>query len=775
MQKEMKIGLITTFLVLSLATISSVSAANIYNVNESTYSNYFNTTGYVNNPNVHSGDVLDFSGTLTNKDMYISIPLNLTSTDQTGTFINGTITILATGSGTNITNLKFNTTNHNGNIPGTIVINQSENNTIKNNTITTNQTGNNSYGIHLIGANNNQIIGNTITTTGDGTGSSYGNNGKFTYGVYLENSNSNIFDSNTIKTTGASADVDWTPYPNPGIYPTIGTFLANDSSNNQFTNNTITTDYNNVVSAYSADTLTGVRIYSGTGNRFTGNHINTNGNSYLYGIEIVGISSATASNNIISGNIINTTGDYNSQSVKISANTLNTTISQNIIKSVANSISYGVYLEGSYTSPSDLSVTITGNKISTIGNINYIIELFSANNNNITNNVLVGTGNYSLGIGTYKSNNNTIKFNTITTIGDNSAKHIPNGDAIPEGNDGIKLFSNSNQNIIQHNIITSSAEYAINSAKSSTNTITNNYLVSDNDNKQGNEAVTSGTGDTVIGNYGKKPTADFTVNTNEGIKPLIVQFIDTSQGDITNWAWDFTGDGVVDCVAQYSTYTYTKPGTYAAKLTVTGPGGSNSKIIYITVKSDTTAPVPKVNIKSGLYKNNQIIKLTATDNIDSHSKIYYTTNGTIPTTSSKKYTSPITITTTTILKYFAIDQSGNKSSVYTQKYTVDKVAPKVIKTIPARNSTNFSLTAPVTIKFNENISKGVNFGKIYLKNMNTGKLVSIVTSITGNTLTIKQTTSRLHNNTYQLYIPTAALKDNATNNVTKYTLKFKSQ
>ena len=167
MRKEIKVSMITVFLLLSLATISSASAANTYTINETSYSDYFDTTGYIYNPSVQAGDVLDCSGTLTDKDMYIDRALNITSSDQTGTFVNGVITVLTSGSGTNITSLKFNNTNHNGDTAGTIVIDQADNNTIANNTITTTQTGDDSYGIHLVEANNNQINGNTITTTGD--------------------------------------------------------------------------------------------------------------------------------------------------------------------------------------------------------------------------------------------------------------------------------------------------------------------------------------------------------------------------------------------------------------------------------------------------------------------------------------------------------------------------------------------------------------------------------------------------------------------------------
>ena len=47
--------------------------------------------------------------------------------------------------------------------------------------------------------------------------------------------------------------------------------------------------------------------------------------------------------------------------------------------------------------------------------------------------------------------------------------------------------------------------------------------------------------------------------------------------------------------------------------------------------------------------------------------------------------------------------------------------------------------------------------------------------ISGNTLTIKQTYNRLNNNGYRVYIPSAAIKDVAGNNLqSKYTFIFKA-
>ena len=83
------------------------------------------------------------------------------------------------------------------------------------------------------------------------------------------------------------------------------------------------------------------------------------------------------------------------------------------------------------------------------------------------------------------------------------------------------------------------------------------------------------------------PTALFSASPTSGIQPLTVSFTDQSTGDITSWSWSF-GDGEIS-TDQNPTHTYNTAGTYTVSLTVTGPGGSDTKTIldYIFVQKDS--------------------------------------------------------------------------------------------------------------------------------------------------------------------------------------------
>ncbi|WP_305768164.1 chitobiase/beta-hexosaminidase C-terminal domain-containing protein [Candidatus Epulonipiscium viviparus] len=85
------------------------------------------------------------------------------------------------------------------------------------------------------------------------------------------------------------------------------------------------------------------------------------------------------------------------------------------------------------------------------------------------------------------------------------------------------------------------------------------------------------------------------------------------------------------------------------------------------VISIAKAEMPKVSIAAGEYTTAQSIELsTAT----ADAQIYYTTDGTTPTTSSKKYTGPITVSTTTMLKAIATKSGMEASSVMTAEYVI---------------------------------------------------------------------------------------------------------
>ena len=81
---------------------------------------------------------------------------------------------------------------------------------------------------------------------------------------------------------------------------------------------------------------------------------------------------------------------------------------------------------------------------------------------------------------------------------------------------------------------------------------------------------------------------------------------------------------------------------------------------------------PKVWINKMTVKSDEklVIKLKS----DKKGTIYYSTNGKKPTVHSKKYTSPITLSSNKVLKFFAVSKDGSKSKVHTYKRILGKTS-----------------------------------------------------------------------------------------------------
>lgn len=102
-------------------------------------------------------------------------------------------------------------------------------------------------------------------------------------------------------------------------------------------------------------------------------------------------------------------------------------------------------------------------------------------------------------------------------------------------------------------------------------------------------------------------------------------------------------------------------------------------VAYVTATVDNQTvqsqviilPTALVNPIGGLYNTNQNVTL----NMNVPGTIYYTLDGSDPTTSSSIYVTPININISMVLKYLAVDLAGDQSHVYTENYTIDTVPP----------------------------------------------------------------------------------------------------
>ena len=77
---------------------------------------------------------------------------------------------------------------------------------------------------------------------------------------------------------------------------------------------------------------------------------------------------------------------------------------------------------------------------------------------------------------------------------------------------------------------------------------------------------------------------------------------------------------------------------------------------------------PKFSVKPGKYNEPRTVKIT---DATAGATIYYTTDGWTPTAESQRYTGPIKVNTTTMLRAIAISPRTGRSFVTVAKYTID--------------------------------------------------------------------------------------------------------
>jgi hypothetical protein len=128
-----------------------------------------------------------------------------------------------------------------------------------------------------------------------------------------------------------------------------------------------------------------------------------------------------------------------------------------------------------------------------------------------------------------------------------------------------------------------------------------------------------------------------------------------------------TPDSVQAAVAPVTTLA---AGSYVGEVIFTSAAGDQGLVVPITltVTTTATAALPTFTPPGGTYATAQTVTLADTTH---GAAIYYTTDGTTPTTASKVYSAPIPVTTTgTTLKAIAVAPGYAASAVATAVYTL---------------------------------------------------------------------------------------------------------
>lgn len=173
--------------------------------------------------------------------------------------------------------------------------------------------------------------------------------------------------------------------------------------------------------------------------------------------------------------------------------------------------------------------------------------------------------------------------------------------------------------------------------------------------------------------------ASFSVSINSGAEYTNSQTITIASTVSTS------SDPTQIMISENSDFSGASWETYSAEKSFTLSSGDGTKTVYVkfgngdggqtsvvsdSIILDTTAPTTSISPRRGTYKSVQTAALTSQDAGSGIDKIYFTRNGSKPTTSSSIYRNSFKISRDTTLKYFAVDSAGNQETVKTAKFVI---------------------------------------------------------------------------------------------------------
>ncbi|MBS3128937.1 DUF11 domain-containing protein [Candidatus Woesearchaeota archaeon] len=421
---------------------------NNVNISRVVNSTTFNNTGSASGVSIVTGINITIelnSINMTNANGHgINISSNAISTNMTSNQINvsGTTAFAINAKDSNFPFIAQNTiysiVNYSNVAHAVVVLDNSNNGTIKSNTITT--TGTAGRAIQLLTTSNTTVIQNTLST------SASGGTGVF---VRVSSHNNNISDNVITATTtvsgsaiGIQQDADYNTVSNNTITVNTGFALRffGDTRGNMVRDNNIT------VTGSSSQGIA-YESYSGGANTITANNITARGSS----ADGILASSTVAPSQTITNNRITTTSGDGIDFHGIN----NNTITDNIIATTT-----GMGISVVSTTNSSINDTIHNNNITTTSGIGI---RFTGNTTNITYNNITTSSSGGDGMNIIMREGN-ISFNRITTV---------------TGGEGITLSSGSVSIDVHNNTISTgtSNSYAlylngVDSSRIFSNTIT---------------------------------------------------------------------------------------------------------------------------------------------------------------------------------------------------------------------------------------------------------------------------------------------------------------
>ena len=444
-------------------------------------------------------------------------------------------------------------------------------------------------------ASNVTISNNTIdyqgTTEGDG----------LNYGIFLYETDLAKITGNKFYLELVSCYVPWAEVPtgsgNWVSSPVSEGILIENSKDVVFSDNEVNVNYGDVSGLY--DTIYAVDFDNCTDINITGNDIEANGHTYIYGIII------SSKNFLIDDNSIYSTSDnYYANGIDVEGPATGV-IFGNEIHATGVSSAYPIYsgMNGQNVSVSYINNDIYGDAYLVIGMSLGDVESY------IVNNCIYVDGNYTKGIASKVADLYVVD-NLIVSSGSNVGNESA-WEAFGVDTYGIKVVAGDA--LIANNTIRSTSDYAISIAAGVTGSIVDNDLVANNVGRSAIDVATN------ISISGSGPTYKIIILAHDLTKAydsatqFVVTVVDENGNPVVNKTLVLTmGVELVDVAATNANgvarfNAYLPVGTHTVKVSydgddVYGPKEATSKIVVTKAATKITATKKTFSVKTKTKK-----------------------------------------------------------------------------------------------------------------------------------------------------------------------------
>ena len=455
------------------------------------YHSFIDSDGNLMSDVVHDGDILNFQGTFSNKEILLTKSVKITGK---ATFLNSTF--IVSSDGVWIENMTILNKNQGYNAWGIFVADTNTVKIVNNNISVYDPTA--AYAVYVYqsskvyvednylfsngksltytllgyGAENCQFKNNTVSCLGTGEIHSFAGTND------INGNTSEVCIGHCLGDVLKQHCLDGTNIV-PEIYRTYGILMIKSSNNTVVENSVyVTSLVNESLAANSTNSLVGIDFYFDCDNNIVSeNVILVEGkDNYLYGAGALaqstgGFASSTAKNNTFSFNVITVNGDNVVTGLIFGQGCTDNSIVLNEVNLNTERVAYGITLEASDSS------NIVLNTINMSAGIGYGIEAYDSDKNSISANTIEGEGTIISGIAATKSNSNVIEDNVIKSFGKGDNTSFIMKDVIQAPNSGVFFDGNSTGNDINNNIVIVSNGYPVVLSKDAvSNSITGNYL-----------------------------------------------------------------------------------------------------------------------------------------------------------------------------------------------------------------------------------------------------------------------------------------------------------